>query len=348
MKKYFLSAAVFAIFATGCQNEIIENQSNENGELFSLEVVKGMSSRTELVGTDTNWSKGDKIYVSGDDGNVAGVLTLEGNGGSANGKFTGYILGGKPAKLEHIVFPVPQDGKIDMSKRNPEKLDVPMVGTIENGAFKSLHNVGGLLAIKTGANVDEVLGFTATSDGVNMTGGSYKFNPVTGTLEYIPANNIAYVQVAEDGVAYIPVATVANEAVTGTEEPETLPVIVEISNAETNEVILETQEPIEVTTGKIYGDDENETIELDGTFVSTLEELNAAIAKNENVVFANDITGDITIVQQPDVKIAINGNNKKFFGTITVDGKSATYTTAGLTIKNLNFNAESNSAFCQN
>ena len=54
-----------------------------------------------------------------------------------------------------------------------------------------------------------------------------------------------------------------------------------------------------------------------------------------------DIEGDATLVQKPGVKVVINGNNKNYKGMITVDGKSATYTTAGLTINNLTFNAES-------
>ena len=224
MKKIMMSAAVLALLATGCQNEVLEEQSQpQEGQLFTLEVGRGISSRTEMGDNKaTNWSTDDAIFVSGENGGVHGVLKFVGYGENKSvATFSGYISGGQPSKLKHIVFPAPVDGKIDMSKRNPEKLDAPMIGTIGNGTVQTLNNVGGILAITTGANKDEVLGFKATSATVNMTGGSYKFNPVTGTLEYIPADKIALVQVAEDGVAYIPVATVANEAVNGTEEPET-------------------------------------------------------------------------------------------------------------------------------
>lgn len=57
-----------------------------------------------------------------------------------------------------------------------------------------------------------------------------------------------------------------------------------------------------------------------------------------------DIEGDVTVTQKAGVKITIEGNDHKFAGVITVDGKSATYTTAGVTIKNLNFEAETISA----
>ena len=64
----------------------------------------------------------------------------------------------------------------------------------------------------------------------------------------------------------------------------------------------------------------------------------------ETVKVGADIEGDVTVTQKADVKIAIEGNNHKYAGVITVDGKSATYKTAGVTIKNLNFEAETISA----
>ena len=68
--------------------------------------------------------------------------------------------------------------------------------------------------------------------------------------------------------------------------------------------------------------------------------LNAADA-DMTIVLLNDIYGDVTVAQKAGVKIVINGNDKNYDGMITVDGKSATYTTAGLTVKNLTFNASS-------
>ena len=63
-----------------------------------------------------------------------------------------------------------------------------------------------------------------------------------------------------------------------------------------------------------------------------------------NVIITKDLEGDATLVQKPNVKLIINGNDKKFKGAIIVDGKSATYTTAGLTIKELTFDADAISA----
>jgi hypothetical protein len=67
----------------------------------------------------------------------------------------------------------------------------------------------------------------------------------------------------------------------------------------------------------------------------------AAANADMTIVLLNDIYGDVTVAQKEGVKIVIDGNDKNYDGMITVDGKSATYTTAGLTVKNLTFNASS-------
>ena len=62
------------------------------------------------------------------------------------------------------------------------------------------------------------------------------------------------------------------------------------------------------------------------------------------IVVANDITGDIVATQKANVNTTIYGNGNIFAGVFTVDGKSATITTAGLTIKDLVFQADTISA----
>ena len=70
--------------------------------------------------------------------------------------------------------------------------------------------------------------------------------------------------------------------------------------------------------------------------VSLQEVIDYAKDGDKIKVIAN-VEGDVTVIQKRDVKISIDGNGKNFNGTILVNGKSATYTTAGLTIKNLKF-----------
>ena len=83
--------------------------------------------------------------------------------------------------------------------------------------------------------------------------------------------------------------------------------------------------------------------------VSNVDQLKEAITYantglNKSIIFVEDIAGDVTVEQKPDIKVNIDGAKHNYAGVITVDGKSATYTTAGLTIKELNFNAETISA----
>ncbi|MBO5895584.1 MAG: FimB/Mfa2 family fimbrial subunit [Alistipes sp.] len=59
------------------------------------------------------------------------------------------------------------------------------------------------------------------------------------------------------------------------------------------------------------------------------------------IKLAANIEGNVTATQEADVKVTIEGNGYDFAGYIVVNGKSAAYATAGLTIKNINFVAES-------
>ena len=84
-------------------------------------------------------------------------------------------------------------------------------------------------------------------------------------------------------------------------------------------------------------------------FIEGVEYAGNLAAVNEQLAtgtvnFACDINGDITVTQAPDVAITINGMGNKLNGVITVDGKSGTYTTAALTIKNVTFGAFTGSA----
>lgn len=74
--------------------------------------------------------------------------------------------------------------------------------------------------------------------------------------------------------------------------------------------------------------------------VANIEDFQAALEESEDgdiIQFVKDFAGDVTLPQKKDTKITIDGNNQNFAGTLLVDGKSATQTTAGVTIKNVNF-----------
>ncbi len=76
------------------------------------------------------------------------------------------------------------------------------------------------------------------------------------------------------------------------------------------------------------------------TSVAQLQKLLDAATDGATIQLAKNIDGYVTVTQKPDVKITIDGNGFTFAGSITVDGKSAAYATAGLTIKNIVFKAD--------
>lgn len=66
----------------------------------------------------------------------------------------------------------------------------------------------------------------------------------------------------------------------------------------------------------------------------------ANIKNYQTIILANNIEGDVTVVQQENIKFTIDGTHKTLVGTICVDGQSSRIATAGLVIKNINFMLE--------
>lgn len=83
---------------------------------------------------------------------------------------------------------------------------------------------------------------------------------------------------------------------------------------------------------------------LGGDLYVTLQEAVDAAGDGDAVTLLKDITEDVTITQKADVQFTIDGKDNTFSGVMLVDGKSSRYETAGLTIQNVNFNAETLSA----
>ncbi|MBR6790533.1 MAG: right-handed parallel beta-helix repeat-containing protein, partial [Oscillospiraceae bacterium] len=78
--------------------------------------------------------------------------------------------------------------------------------------------------------------------------------------------------------------------------------------------------------------------------VGTTAELQNALNTAEDgatIILTDDIAESVTFTAKEDVAVTIDGAGKEFDGVITVDGKSGTFLTSGLTIKNVNFTADS-------
>ena len=85
------------------------------------------------------------------------------------------------------------------------------------------------------------------------------------------------------------------------------------------------------------------TVGTDTYYYSSLQNAISAVQNGHTVTLLKDCAENVTVTQVPDVKITIDGNKDNgitMTGTITVDGKSAGYDTAGVTIKNFSFDAK--------
>lgn len=126
-----------------CQNEEVVNNASQEGQQITIEAVRGLNSRTSLIpGTEENtyqtvWSAEDKIYVTSADGKTTGVLTIDPNdAGSPEGTFTGFVFG-NPDDLKYSIFPVPENGVINLNNVDTDEIDAPMTAEIDPVANKA-------------------------------------------------------------------------------------------------------------------------------------------------------------------------------------------------------------------
>ena len=99
----------------------------------------------------------------------------------------------------------------------------------------------------------------------------------------------------------------------------------------------------ENNTVKLVIPDNMAAAKIGSTNYATLQSAIDAAANGDTITLLTDVTEDVTVVQAETVKITIDGSGKTMNGSITVDGKSARYETAGVTIKNVNFLSDKNS-----
>ena len=112
----------------------------------------------------------------------------------------------------------------------------------------------------------------------------------------------------------------------------------------TKEYVSETEFPFEVNVN--IGDHPNystinfySVAQIGDVVYPSLQKAIDAAANDDVVTLLKDNAENVTVVQAPDVAFTIDGAEKTMSGTITVNGKSSAYATAGLTIKNVNFDA---------
>lgn len=292
------------MFAASCQNDAIVETSavQEGGELFTLEVNKGMDSRTTLNGTNTYWAAGDQLYVCGRSGQVTGVLTLKDGAGTASGTFEGYIKGGSSKDLQHVVFPAPKNNQIDMSQRG-NGLNVPMIGKMENGAISgSLKNVGGIVMFESDRQFPSR---ALDTDGKNLSAGSYIFNPADGTLTYKEGSDGMFIGAyVNEGKAYLPVATTFSP-ISANGNATTINVTVEVNVDGT----LVSAAGLSVKSGTIYGDEDSENTDaLDVKTIADETALQEAFANGGTYILTKDLNIKETLTLEQGITLNLNLN----------------------------------------
>ena len=85
---------------------------------------------------------------------------------------------------------------------------------------------------------------------------------------------------------------------------------------------------------------------VNGVGYATLQEAIDNAQDGATVVFAADVTENVTITQKANVDIVIDGNNKNFTGVMTVFGNGRHNGAETLTIKNINFYAAAGKDSC--
>jgi len=321
MRKLFLGVAAFSLLlATGCQNEEIVQQANS--EEYTLTLDMGAQSRTlHNEEGECIWGENEQLLVVGDGGKVKGTLTLKSKTeGGKKAVFSGKDTG-DPAKLEFMVYPVPQeDGTIPMGDFDGVNHNAPMTGSIDGGVVDNVEYAGGLVRmVMEGANTLEIQSENANEE--SATSGAYTFNPVTGKLDFVPApaTAVTTAKVPANGVVYVPVApmkTVDGQAPSPDEKKIDMNVKVDDSE-ETVEIPDVTIEAGAVSVDDVpeYVMTEQGAAKYDGE-IKTLTELQEALAKGgvwklmtdiENVESPLEIAKDLTIIGN-DKRIVSSAN----------------------------------------
>ena len=118
----------------------------------------------------------------------------------------------------------------------------------------------------------------------------------------------------------------------------TTPEITEGLNPETEYGCIVSYENNAYKAIRILNEGDVAVIAETGIGYETLQDaINACGTGNSTINLLADITEDAIVPQAENTAITINGDSKTMKGTITVNGKSARYATAALTIKNVNF-----------
>ena len=228
--------------------------------------------------------------------------------------------------------------------------------TVENAVVEGHYKVGVIVGDGLCSRIKDchVKNATVTATTLNNDEG----NNVGGIVGYLSSEHDAYVMgcTVENATikAYRDVGGIVGNANDGDINPAVVS-----GNTVKDVTVIADQTPAYYTSkaanvGTIVGRDnktgrtviESNVVENSTAVVWVNTAANLQYQANNNtgtieIVFASDITGNVTVDQQENKNVVINGNGKKFDGTITIDGNSRNNGAETLSIKNVNFETES-------
>ena len=188
------------------------------------------------------------------------------------------------------------------------------------------NNTKGVLELDSGSDAD--------CEGITFVAQDKDGNDISSTITATDrSNNDVACGVLVDGKIYTTVTEAAKETEAGD--------IVTLLYSSTETVAL----PIGAVLNKNGKTADGVTVtqaiaKIGDVEYATLADAIAAVKNGETITLVAGVEEDVTVVQAPDVAFTIDGNDNTFKGTITVDGKSAAYATAAVTVKNIKFLAD--------
>lgn len=211
-------------------------------------------------------------------------------------------------------------------------------GKISTPTYRSVRVNKGELVINGGEFVGQVWLQPNQGDAsINVTGGTFAPAGNDGSSIFLTNERENYTVSSVDisgGTFTTKIGATDAATLKGTITGGTFKVV----NETVNKLLSEDYKLVENEDGT-YGAEEIVATKISDTKYPTLQKAIDAAVDGDTIILMADCAEDVTVTQAPDVKITIDGNDKIMSGAITVDGKSAAYATAGLTIKNVEFDA---------
>lgn len=328
MKKiYLLGLLGFGLFGS-CSNEELTDGSLPTKGNYTIEATIGdIQTRTSVdENFNVQWNKEDQIGIYGKTSNQNVPFTLIGEGGSANGQFTGTFTNDIPV---YGYYPYQQDAKIAnkaLTMTLPKEYTYtsdsngPMVATYTDGSLSFKHLCG---LLKVTVNY-----IPATATKFVLTGSSAIAGKASAT-DITAKNATLALSSTEAEVSKTITVTLAESAITNKEFYFPLPtgtyetLKVSLQNASSEVLYEKTSSNVVITRAGAVN------MPMLDASIACLQE----IAKSGGTyTLVSDMTGDITISAGKPVIINLNGHtiNNKSGDTFTVNnGSTLTINGAG-------------------